>query len=166
MKYRFLPLLLLALLFVHCQQPPVILSAEYSYTNENHEGVSGYTNYIYMKSKAIGTQTEITFSNDEGDFIKMRFTTLHTGNYTLAQLVDFKMSVVSAGSGSHVVATDGFVNVTSVNGSGNSVSAFGGSFQFNIIAESENPDDVGPQGDVGTVKGVFNYSGTAVATAP
>ncbi len=165
MKYRFLPLLLLSLLFVRCQQPPVILSTESAFTLNDGSGFSGFTNFIYFKSKAVGTQTEITFSNDDGDYVKLRFTSLHTGNYTLAQLIDVKLALVNAAGGAaNLTATEGFVNVTSASGSGAGVVAFGGSFQFNVETNAESEEDVGPPGEVGTVKGVFNY--TATTTAP
>ena len=145
----------LSVFLLSCQQRPIILSTQTSFTMIDGSGFNANTNYSYFSSATVGTQTEVTFSNDDGDFVKFKLLSVSPANLDIANISGIQINFVSV-AGATVTATAGFLNITGSQGTGGNITSFAGSFQFNIISTTED-DSVGPPGDVGSIKGVFNY---------
>lgn len=155
MKFKVIVFTFLSLFLLSCQQRPIILSTQTSFTLTDGSGFNANTNYTYFSSAAVGSQTEVTFSNDDGDFIKFKLLSVSPANIDIANILGIEINFVSV-AGATVTATAGYLNITGSQGSGGNVTSLAGSFQFNLMTTDETTG-VGPPGDVGTIKGVFNY---------
>ena len=140
-------------IFLACQQNPTIMSTTTSLDLSDGTGFNANTAYDTFQSTAVGTQTQITFSSADGDVVQFLFNSLTPGKIDYTSIPQITI-MFSSLSGLSLAPTAGYVTISSASGTGNSVKAFAGGFQFNL--KSTDSTTTTPA-TTGTIVGSFNY---------